>query len=194
MKVYLAARYPRIYELNGYADELRGAGHEVTSRWLLGNHQIHRAIDLVEAATVSIPIEGQPFALDDYDDVARADVVVSFTEPPRTYGASRGGRHVEFGLALAWNKRVLVVGPRENVFHTLPQVEHFWEWGPEVIQRLTDPFAHPVFEGSRFDYRNQAWLVNGTYQDCGHPEAVDCECFGRIHEGEMCDPANYDIH
>ena len=36
-----------------------------------------------------------------------------------------------------------------------------WEWGPEVIQRLTDPLAHPILEGSRYDYRNQAWLVNG---------------------------------
>ena len=69
-----------------------------------------------------------------------------------------------------------------------------WEWGPEVIQRLTDPLAHPILEGSRYDYRNQAWLVNGVYQDCGHPEAVDCQCFGRIHEGEVCDPANHDIH
>ena len=31
------------------------------------------------------------------------------------------------------------VDPRENVFHTLPQVEHFSEWGQEVIQALHRP-------------------------------------------------------
>ena len=36
MKIYLAARYSRIEELNVYAQELRDMGYEVTSRWLLG--------------------------------------------------------------------------------------------------------------------------------------------------------------
>ena len=47
----------------------------------------------------------QPFALEDYADVSAADIVVSFTEAPGS-GAARGGRHVEFGLALAWDKTV----------------------------------------------------------------------------------------
>ena len=63
-------------------------------------------------------------------------MLIAFSEEPRAGGASRGGRHVEFGLALAWGKGVVVVGPRENVFHTLPQVEHFWRW-PEALSALT---------------------------------------------------------
>ena len=35
-----------------------------------------------------------------------------------------------------------------------------------------------------FDYRNQAWIVGGKYRDCGHPEDMDCGCFGRKHKGE----------
>jgi len=39
-----------------------------------------------------------------------------------------------------------------------------------------------------FDYRNQAWtgIVGGrrVYLRCGHPESMDCGCFGRIHAGE----------
>ena len=65
-----------------------------------------------------------------------ADALIAFTERPRAE-LTRGGRHVEFGMALAWRKRVLVVGPRETVFHTLGQVEHFWKWGPQVIEALT---------------------------------------------------------
>ena len=127
MKIYLAARYSRREELCGYADALRGLGHVVDARWLLGNHQIHEGADKVEAWAISIPIEGRAFAVDDYEDVRAADMVISFSEEPRS-GNSRGGRHVEFGLAVAWGKKVKVVGPRENVFHCLPTVEHHWMW------------------------------------------------------------------
>ncbi len=40
MKIYLAARYSRIQELNNAAVHLRDLGHEITSRWIQGNHQI----------------------------------------------------------------------------------------------------------------------------------------------------------
>lgn len=36
--------------------------------------------------------------------------------------------------------------------------------------------------GITYDYRNQAWVVNGLYEDCGHP--FECGCYGRIHSGE----------
>lgn len=35
-----------------------------------------------------------------------------------------------------------------------------------------------------FDYQNQAWVIGGVYQRCGHPETMGCDCFGRIHAGE----------
>ena len=133
MRIYLAARYSRLQELNLYAGELRAIGHTVDARWLLGDHQIHEGADKVEAATISVPIEGQPFAQDDYEDVYNADLLIAFSEEPRADGSSRGGRHVELGLALAWQKRVIVVGPCENVFHTLPQIEHYWHWYDALI-------------------------------------------------------------
>jgi hypothetical protein len=46
-----------------------------------------------------------------------AEMVISFTG-----GGGKGGRHVEFGLAVAAGKRLVVIGPRENVFHCLPGV------------------------------------------------------------------------
>ena len=190
MKVYLAGRYSRKEELKGYADQIRAAGHEVTSRWLQGDHQVREASD-AETDSVSVPVDGRPYALDDFEDLGLSDVVVSFTETPRKGGDSRGGRHVEFGLALAWDKRVLVVGPRENVFHTLPQVLHFWEWGQEVVEILSERW---LWDGARYDYENQAWIVDGIYQDCGHPSAMGCDCFGRIHRGEWADLSNGSIH
>ncbi len=35
-----------------------------------------------------------------------------------------------------------------------------------------------------YDYENQAWVKNGKYVRCGHPESMQCSCYGRIHEGE----------
>ena len=40
--------------------------------------------------------------------------------------------------------------------------------------------------GKQFDYENQAWYedTTGTYIKCGHPSAMDCGCYGKLHEGE----------
>ena len=141
MLIYLAARYSRLEELDRYASDLRNMGHRVDARWLLGNHQIGTAKD-VEAAIESVPMEGQPFALDDLEDLFRADMLIAFSETPRSGLTNRGGRHVEFGAALAWDKQIIVVGPRENVFHTLPQVRHFWLW-MEALTALAQDRLRP---------------------------------------------------
>lgn len=39
-----------------------------------------------------------------------------------------------------------------------------------------------------YDYDNQAWNVDGVYIRCGHPEGMDCGCYGRLHEGEESRP------
>jgi len=44
------------------------------------------------------------------------------------------------------------------------------------------------YEGGRlingYDYDNQAWVIGGRYVRCGHPERMQCKCYGRLHEGE----------
>lgn len=136
--VYLAGRYTRREELAEHAAWLRHVGLDVTSRWLDGHHQLHPASGEPLGEDDEQVFEGEDdneerrqlhatFAGEDLADVESADILVAFTELPRS-GASRGGRHVELGMALAWGKRVLVVGPRENVFCSLPRVEHFGFW------------------------------------------------------------------
>jgi hypothetical protein len=39
-------------------------------------------------------------------------------------------------------------------------------------------------ESIRFDYENQAWIVDGRYVRCNHPAEMDCRCYGKLHEGE----------
>ncbi len=120
MKIYLAARYSRREEVCEYREQLRVLGHEVTSRWLNGDHQAEND-DLHAGA------EAERFAFEDFKDVLDAEMMISFTEKPRTTN-SRGGRHVEFGIALGRMMRVWVVGPRENVFHCMEDVRQFDRW------------------------------------------------------------------
>lgn len=119
MRIYLAARYSRRLELCEYREQLRALGHEVTSRWLNGEH---RAIDLTAS-----PEERSGFAIEDLEDLYLADMVISFTEPPDN-PYSRGGRHVEFGFAIGCDKKLAVVGYQENVFHCLPEVRFCQTW------------------------------------------------------------------
>jgi hypothetical protein len=43
----------------------------------------------------------------------------------------------------------------------------------------------PYQSSERFDYDRQAWVKDGRYVRCGHPENMDCGCFGRAHAGEL---------
>ena len=122
MRIYLAARYGRHEELMGYAEELRALGYQVTSRWILGDHELRSGGHSDEDAWAVV------WAAEDRLDLLEADIVVSFTEGADVPGRARGGRHVEFGMALERGKRLIVVGPRENVFHYLPLVRRFETW------------------------------------------------------------------
>lgn len=135
-QIYLASRYSRREELCEYREQLRLDGHLVQARWLDGEHQLSdigtpigdSGEALVESGDCKRAAELRAkFADDDWQDVSTAEIVVSFTEPPRS-SANRGGRHVEFGIALARAARCIVVGYRENIFHWLPQVEFCETW------------------------------------------------------------------
>jgi hypothetical protein len=115
MKVYFSARRSRRHELQTYARDLP-APITLTSRWL------HRATTTTTNENLSV------VAHEDFFDCLDADVQVSFTEFPKT--PTRGGRHVEFGLALGDGQRILLVGPyREHAFHYFSNtVEWYYDW------------------------------------------------------------------
>lgn len=103
MKVYLAAPYPLREQMCNTADTLRAAGHTITSRWLLGDELTHQAAQM------------------DLDDVYAADVLIA-VNPVGWETIGTGGRHAEFGYALALGKKIILVGLRSNVFHYLESV------------------------------------------------------------------------
>ncbi len=138
MNIYLAGRYGRRVELCGYREQLRALGCIVDAVWLNGEHQVGSDGNPIGEAGEKV-VEGRDldceaskqlrtkFALEDMEDVRMCNVLIAFTEMPDAK-ASRGGRHVELGMAIAWGKRVIVVGPRENIFCHLPKVVQYDSW------------------------------------------------------------------
>ena len=116
MKIYLASRFSRGRELQGYRDELRQIGLMVTSRWLDG-HGVG-----AEANAVYTDETLATFAVEDLEDIEQADVLIAFTEY-RGVGYMSGGRHVEAGYALALRIPIIVVGPAENIFYRMGVTE-----------------------------------------------------------------------
>lgn len=118
--VYITGRVARVEEIKAFAASLTERGWKVQARWMAG----------VGKVIPDYAVEAQNRAA----DVVGADVVVVFTEDPARTGGretmrmpapstkTRGGRHVEFGMALALHKRIIVVGLTENVHYHLPTV------------------------------------------------------------------------
>lgn len=118
MRVYIAARYSRREEASFYATVLREAGHIVTSDW-------HEETQYAPTVTMKeIPDADLIFMANrDIEQLANAGAVLFLSESPEQ-PIVRGARHVEFGYALAMAKRIIVIGPKENIFHYLPSIEH----------------------------------------------------------------------
>lgn len=128
MKIYLSSRFGRAAELREYREELTAMGHVVIASWLdepIGNDGI------VDPAALS------QFAEQDIADMHRCEAIIAFTEESNS-PFSRGGRHVEFGVMLERSHvmhllgqtpvDLWVVGPCENVFHSLPFVNRCESW------------------------------------------------------------------
>lgn len=140
MKIYLASRYSNNGAMRDVRSILHANDHRVTSRWI----DCHPDVvgDFSESFNAeflnSYPDKCAPLGQHDIDDLVAADCMISFTG-----SGGKGGRHIEFGYGLALGKRMIIVGPRENIFHTLKTVEHFLTWsefvaGSGLIMALWD--------------------------------------------------------
>lgn len=116
MDIYIAGQYSRRDEFRIIRDRLRAAGHNVTSRWLDEDKPLHTKMgdDTDEFYTETSRV--------DLEDIYNSKAMLFFSEYEMT---PRGGRHVEFGYALAMEIPIHVIGPRENVFHYDPLVTHY---------------------------------------------------------------------
>lgn len=116
--IYIAARYSRKDEMREVAAVLRGWGYTITSSWLAEKYAANITLDQLTLT------ENAGIAQVDLDDIVAADVMLFFAEDPLV-GIPRGGRHVEFGYALAHKLEIYTIGPKENIFHYLPQIKNY---------------------------------------------------------------------
>ena len=106
-RVYLAARFERHEQINGYAFHLLRLPVKVVSRW----HNPASNAEIMKPLESLTEIERRRCALRDVWDLKRATHFILFTP-----GGRSGGCYVEFGWALAQGFPVSIVGPRTNVF------------------------------------------------------------------------------
>lgn len=127
IRVYLASRFARQQEMVRVGEELEADGLLVTSRWLKSPAPLKKA-DLEDGSAAAL-------AAMDLSDLRGSDACIAFTEPEGSPGQGRGGRHVELGIAVGLELPILLVGPREHVFHALPTLHWApnWETGRALI-------------------------------------------------------------
>jgi hypothetical protein len=143
MRYYFAGAYARRAELVARAAELKfgPAGAEVVSRWLFsaqeGEDAGFSAGGLSDPYTIKLAWE---YGQRDIEDLTKADAIVSFTGE-----GTRGGRHVEHGVAMAYPWvmagranpiRLVIVGPREHVFHCHPATEVYPDWAAFLAHEI----------------------------------------------------------
>lgn len=106
MKLYVAAHSQE--EARAVAKILKEAGHEITSRWL--DEDFSKTSEYTFIDKVGI-------ASDDVEDVHKSEALVLLPSPRRI----PGGKFVEVGVAIGTDKRVFILGHRENMllFHPL---------------------------------------------------------------------------
>lgn len=128
MKIYVSARYPRREDAEELARMLVQDGHFITSRWVWRD----QPSDYEECTHTEI---GE-FAMEDIADVIDAEIFVAISEESDSpFG--RGGRHVEFGFALARGIALAVIGPMENIFHYMSHVKHY-ESNDEFVKAVSE--------------------------------------------------------
>lgn len=125
-KVYIAASWPNHDLAESIAQMLKGKC-EVVSVW-------HRQ-DVASKEGYDRPHDMLQAAIRDFDAVRSCDLFVVITGDNLT----RGGRHAEFGAALATGKSIIILGPKEHVLHYHPSVMlHMEKWSEEAITKWLD--------------------------------------------------------
>jgi len=133
MKIYLAADYARKEEMQGVRDVLSALGHIITSQWIDRPSAI-RAFG-IGGARIDLKV-CMEITNSNICDLRDADMVLLFTSGE----LSRGGRHTEFGMALAWKKSICIIGPREHSFHSLPYIRQYDSWPMFLINQFQEAF------------------------------------------------------
>ena len=116
-RIYLAGKWQEAELIRKYAIELRILGYYITMPWF----ELHVAPAVEDLAWS---------AVEDERGVRNADVCIFIFERELAYS----GAMTELGIALALNKRIIIVGAggSKNIFTNHPLVEHRDTWSEAV--------------------------------------------------------------
>lgn len=127
MRIYLEADVERRGEIHGHAYTLRSHGHKVVSTW----HDDEAQGGIVAYWTEEgIGPGGSQFVAEaDMSSIRACDMFILFT----TGTAPLGGQQVKLGCAWGARKRVVVIGPLENMFRSLLAIDRYESWGQFLL-------------------------------------------------------------
>ena len=139
------------------AEELEAAGFVVTSRWI-DKHLPKTSESGLDFDPAILKVE----ATNDAEDVFNADIFILLNTQKR--GEETSGKAVETGMAMAWGKPVILVGPETNIFHFLD------------VQKVLDiQGAVGVINGWIADYKNKTEAKdydNAIHLACGATDGL----------------------
>jgi hypothetical protein len=140
MKLYLAAMYSHKTKIAEAAKELTDLSFKVTSTWFKEPWAPNVQMKDLTADDHSF------YARRDLQEIEDADLLVFFSEEGAT---PRGGRHVEFGYALRGKLPILVIGPKENIFHYTNNVFHVatWDDAKAWLLKREEDWKYAIYQG-----------------------------------------------
>ena len=121
MQVYLADQYKHKDKISLYSQELKANGINVCSSWIEEPHGADATLKDISK------FNKQAYVNRDIAEIGDCDIFVLFTVDP-SIPTVRGGRHFESGYAYGQGKPVLIVGPKENLFHYLNDIRSVDTW------------------------------------------------------------------
>lgn len=121
MRVYLAAAFALKDTIRERSEELSTLGITPTSRWVYENVPSNTTLGEVSEDYLVRT------AQDDIEDIRDCTILAVVTQDP-TVPRLRAGAIFEAGYAYGLGKRVISIGPRENIFFYRPDVLNFPDW------------------------------------------------------------------
>ena len=110
-KVYIAASYTNIAAAKELGIKLEIMGFDVLSYWHIDGQ-----------SPVDSDYHSASRAMRDFHQVKQCDIFIELVGDT----GSRGGRHTELGLAMAWGKEIILAGgPDDCIFTWLPWLTRF---------------------------------------------------------------------
>jgi hypothetical protein len=111
LKVYIASRYEDRDEAIELKKWLEQHGFTVVAQWLTPKDDNQPMSKIKEDRALCGELGDRAV-----QDIFECDVLVAMS-PRKAHGNGTGGRHVELGIAIGFQRGTVVLGEPENVFH-----------------------------------------------------------------------------